>query len=191
MAGRLGSVESSVSVAESFTAKTAVADARVTTEVAAAKEGEAGISGSVPGGISKQTIIDQLTGKSAQADQIAAAIQRGDITVSILGDGLFNRMLGGSQALARGSKIYLRSSSPRIFSEAVHEGTHSLDFINGFGSANPVSRLVWEKRAWFYERQFQIAAGEIPEFSTLEQMLLHINSAYKDEIFNPYPILNP
>jgi hypothetical protein len=35
MAGRLSSVESSVSVAESLTAKTAVADARVTTEAAA------------------------------------------------------------------------------------------------------------------------------------------------------------
>ncbi len=70
-------------------------------------------------------------------------------------------------------------------SDIVHEGTHALDYNRCYGW-NGLPRWAWEKRAYFYERQFQIAMGSRPDFATISDMLVHIWGNYKNEIYNPY-----
>jgi hypothetical protein len=132
-------------------------------------------------------LLNQLEEKTIQSDKIARAIKNGDIKVNILGDELFDRALGSDIAYQRGNNIYLRSSrATDIFSDAVHEGTHALDFINKFGYDGAKSQWQWEKRAYYYERQFQIVTNGKTEFKTLNDMLFHIWSNYSYEIYNPY-----
>ncbi len=71
-------------------------------------------------------------------------------------------------------QIYLRRSSQDIFRDSVHEGTHVLDYINGFQGTT----LQWEKRAFYFERQFQLYKGRFTEFRTLMDILKHLKRAY-------------
>lgn len=107
----------------------------------------------------------------------------------MLGDELFERWLGEGRetvAVAVGNNIYLRRSSSSIFSDTVHEGTHARDYLDGFGLDTPKTVWQWEKRAFFYERQFQLSIDMKPEFSTSRDMMFHIWSNYGNDIFNPY-----
>ncbi|MBO1628458.1 hypothetical protein, partial [Bacillus arachidis] len=54
-----------------------------------------------------------------------------------------------------GNQMYVRSSSQSIVSDIFHEGTHIIDYNNKSGMSG-VSSWSWEKRAYYYERQFQI-----------------------------------
>lgn len=82
-----------------------------------------------------------------------------------------------------GDNIYLRQNRGyKIFSDAVHEGAHFLDDLNpnmipNFGqySLNPFS---WEKRAYFWERQYQVAKGIPVEFESINDMINHIYQSY-------------
>ncbi|CAM5796225.1 hypothetical protein [Brevibacillus borstelensis] len=136
--------------------------------------------------INKNNIIKALEGTTTQSTKIAQAIKNGDIKVSILGDELFDRYFGEELALAVGDKIYLRKSSGSLLSETVHEGTHALDFRNMYGFEGTKTEWQWEKRAWFYERQFQKATGGKVEFEKIEDMLMHIYLNYKNKPYNPY-----
>lgn len=53
------------------------------------------------------------------------------------------------------NQIYARRGSQTMFRDLVHESTHVMDFTNGFG-INGTPRWSWEKRACFYECQYQI-----------------------------------
>ena len=94
--------------------------------------------------ITKEQLIDFLDGKTTQSSQIADGIRKGNIKISVLGDELFDRYFGVDRdvlGLAYGNKIYLRRSSSSLFSDLVHEGTHSLDFLAGI----PESKISgWE-----------------------------------------------
>jgi hypothetical protein len=101
--------------------------------------------------------------------------------LNALGDNLFEkawRLKGGTgdapQAFAYGEQLFVRRNASNILSEIVHEGTHGLDYLRRFNGT--VHQL--EKRAFFYERQFQLAGGGSVEFSTLGEMLRFILSAY-------------
>ena len=130
-----------------------------------------------------------LDGQTLQSTKIAQGIKNGDIKVSVLGDELFERMVGKPDevAAAIGNKIYLRRSSSSLVSDTVHEGTHALDYLNGFGLNSTKTTWQWEKRAFFYERQFQLSTGAKPEFNSSSDMMFHIWSNYKNDVFNPYP----
>lgn len=136
----------------------------------------------------RSDVMNGLSGTTAQGTRIADGIADGSVGLNIVGDSLFNRAFGvGSDtvALARGNQIYLRSSSSSFLTDALHEGTHALDFLNGFGR-NGASLRQWENRAWFYERQFQQWTGGSVDFGDVGDMFRHINANYPDVPFNPY-----
>jgi len=133
--------------------------------------------------ITKASIIADLSTGTTQSRRIAQAMEEGKIGVNILGDEMFEkayRFRGGTgsaavvDAFAYGRQIYLRQSSADIFRDAVHEGTHALDYISGFQG----TVAQWEKRAYFFERQFQLYKGRSTEFKTLNDILKHIKRAY-------------
>jgi len=107
-----------------------------------------------------------------------------------LGDDLFESYLGVDKSVVAkqvGNQIYVRNGSQSMLSDLVHEGTHMLDYNNSFG-INGASTWSWEKQAYFYERQFQIATGGKVEYETIDDMLVHIYSSYNRGIYNPYDI---
>ncbi|WP_128214528.1 hypothetical protein [Clostridium manihotivorum] len=71
--------------------------------------------------------------------------------------------------------IFLRSSrGEMIYEDLVHEGTHALDYLEGFGMNGSKSIWNWETRAFSQERQFQIMLGRQVEFSSLPEMKLEM-----------------
>lgn len=81
-------------------------------------------------------------------------------------------------AFAVGNQIYLRRGSGSLVSDAVHEGTHALDWLRGFPDVTDADILSLEKRAFFFERQFQRATTGTSEFTTIEEMLKFIFENY-------------
>ena len=63
-------------------------------------------------------------------------------------------------------------------SDAVHEGTHALDFLKGLPAATAGDVISLEKRAYFYERQYQAATGGPVDFPSIADMLKHIADNY-------------
>ncbi|WP_347243948.1 hypothetical protein, partial [Thermogutta sp.] len=133
--------------------------------------------------ITKANIVADLSAGTTQSRRIAQAMEEGKIGVNILGEEMFEkayRFRGGSgnisavDAFAYKQHIYLRQSRSDIFRDAVHEGTHALDYVSGFKG----SVAQWEKRAYFYERQFQLYKGRFTEFRTLGDILRHIKLYY-------------
>ncbi len=129
-----------------------------------------------------------IEGKTRQATKIARAIRNNDIKLNFLGDKYFEEYLGEKStvtAVAKGRNIYVRKDSNHILSDIIHEGTHALDYMERYG-VNGLSRWSWEKRAYFYERQFQIATGNNIDYVTINDVLIHIWMNYPNEIYNPY-----
>ncbi|MBY0588797.1 hypothetical protein K2X85_16615 [bacterium] len=138
------------------------------------------------GTVSRANIVDNLTGFTEQGNRVAGAIGEGRIKLNVLGDSMFDRAYntkGGTgrspQAFQLLDQIYLRRGSPNLLSEVIHEGTHVLDELVGTlkvpYSVNP---YAWEKRAFFYERQFQRASGGNVDFGTINEMLDFIKRSY-------------
>ncbi|MCA9164764.1 MAG: hypothetical protein KDA62_17355 [Planctomycetales bacterium] len=135
----------------------------------------------------KFQLADTLLGTTEQANRIGRAIKKGDIGTNLLGDELFAkayRLYGGQGvaddvvAFAVGNQMYLRRGSESLASDAVHEGTHALDWLRGFPDVTDADILSLEKRAFFFERQFQRATTGTSEFSTIEEMLKFIFENY-------------
>jgi len=130
----------------------------------------------------KEDLINSLSMSTPQAQRIASAIQNGDIGVNLVNYSMFSKMYkhyggndpNGVQAFAIGNNIYLRQGSQSMSSDTVHEGTHALDEIAGFNGTPE----QWEKRAYFYERQYQVWNNDAPEFNTIKSMMLHIDTYY-------------
>jgi hypothetical protein len=143
-------------------------------------------AGKAKGPTSKADIIDNLKGKTKQGDLVADGIHSGDIGVNVLGDELFDRayaMKGGTgeapQAFQVGDHTYVRRESPTLSSDLIHEGTHRLDELHGNVKVPyEINPYTWEKRAFFYERQFQLASGGNVEFRSLQEMSNFIYRAY-------------
>jgi len=133
--------------------------------------------------VTKADIIADLSNGTTQSQRIAQAMERGRIRVNILGDEMFDkayRYYGGTgnpsdvAAFARRRQTYLRQSSDDIFRDAVHEGTHALDNANNFKGTS----YLREKRAYFYERQFQLRKGRYTEFRDLRDIRKHVYDNY-------------
>lgn len=81
-----------------------------------------------------------------QSTKIANGLKTGEIKLNILSDDLFESYLGVDKSIVAqqvGNQIYVRRGSQSILSDLVHEGTHVIDYTNGFG-INGVSRWSWE-----------------------------------------------
>ena len=80
------------------------------------------------------------------------------------------------QAFAIRNSIYVRQTSNNILGDLVHEGTHARDYNNRFFGS------VWqkEKRAFWYERQFQTASGSHVDFPNTNDMLYFIYRNYPE-----------
>lgn len=99
--------------------------------------------------------------------------------------------------------MYFRENTPidKFFNEIVHEGTHAIDRINllmndydelfkrtksiifeGKSVEKYIKDLnldeLIEFRARFYEREFQIASQQIPDYNTIEEMIKFIKEEY-------------
>ena len=77
-------------------------------------------------------------------------------------------------AFAQGNEVYLRTDSPTMLSDVVHEGTHALDYLSGLD----VSQRKLELRAYWQEREFQKATGAPLGFKTVAAMLMFIYRTY-------------
>ena len=136
--------------------------------------------------LSRTKITDDLTGLTQQGNRIADGIKSGKVKVNVLGDELFDRAYASKggwgsspQAFALKEQIYVRSGSPSLLSDIVHEGTHAFDnFHKNVTVPYGKNPYPWEKRAFFYERQFQRAGGGAAEFETIHEMLDFIYESY-------------
>lgn len=108
--------------------------------------------------------------------------------MTMVGDRLFKVLDSRPNiaAFAEGSHIYLRKDSPSILSEAVHEGSHALDFNNRFGAGGSKSVQQWEVRARYFERQFQLHTGGSVDFPGLSSMLDYVRKNYGNVPYNSY-----
>ncbi|MCI0550083.1 MAG: hypothetical protein L0287_03940, partial [Anaerolineae bacterium] len=135
----------------------------------------------VANALNREDIMSGLVGFTQQGNRVASGLADRSLGLNVLGDDLFAKawkQKGGQgaapQAFAYGEQTYVRGSSQSLLSEVVHEGTHGLDYLRGFSG----STVQLEKRAWFYERQFQRASGSKVEFENISEMLNHIKDAY-------------
>jgi hypothetical protein len=171
---------------KSLTAKTSSKTAESTAAKRVAIQKSLAKGKGVGDGLTREQILDGLTGLTKQGDRIAEGIRSGDIKLNLLSDDLFDKaftLKGGEgaspQAFALGNKIYARRGSGNLLSDIVHEGTHAYDEIHGLVTADyGINPYTWEKRAFFHERQFQLAGGGTVEFEKLDKMLNFINECY-------------
>lgn len=131
-------------------------------------------------------IADNLKGFTEQSNKIAKMIEEENVLINILDDSVFIKKyedLGGLaedaefiDAFAYGVETYYKSTTPidRFLSEVVHECTHAKDYLDGLKDIDN----IWEKRARFYERAFQIATGQEKDFETIKEILDFINKYY-------------
>jgi YD repeat-containing protein len=143
-------------------------------------------SASRPVSLTRESIVGGLTGFTQQGNRVAAGIRNGDIQINVLSDQMLQKayaLYGGQgaapQAFQVGRGVYLNKTSNSLLTDTVHEGTHVLDEVGGLVRVDyNLNPYAWEKRAFFYERQFQLAKGETPEFSSIQEMLDFIYRVY-------------
>ncbi|OCG46648.1 hypothetical protein A9G35_04720 [Gilliamella sp. Choc5-1] len=137
--------------------------------------------------LTKDYILTKIDGVTPQASRIVRKIENGELRLNVLGDELFNRYFDkDAVAMAIKDNIYVRKSSPSLYSDIIHEGTHALDYSNKFGKSSLISMRIWETRAFAQERAFQLRSGSPLEFSTVKMMLKHIEKNYPNIKYNPY-----
>ncbi|MCD2258291.1 hypothetical protein [Psychroserpens luteolus] len=136
--------------------------------------------------LSLKEISENLKGFTQQANRIAKLIDEGKMIIKILDDTEFEKLLmkygetldeaKATEAFNIGDRNYFRSSKPvdEFMSEIVHEGTHTLDDINGF--KGDVYQI--EKRAFFHERAFQEATQINVDFKEIDDLLNFIYTNY-------------
>ena len=136
------------------------------------------IGAALRGEVTESHIISALKGTTEQANRIAKAIENKNIAVKILDEAAFKAAYKGSKsiekvmAFARGAEIHLRKGSEGIYSSAVHEGTHALDYLKGLTKTLNTRQL--EKRAYFFQRAFELATEQAPRFHSIGEMMRHI-----------------
>ena len=135
--------------------------------------------------------MKRIEGTTQQADRIASAIRKKDIGLNIISDEMYTRLIGDSLAYAAKNQIYLRRSAINggtVLGDLIHEGTHALDFVSGFGKNTLKTVGQWEKRAYFYERQFYRWNNEPVRFDSINDMIRSVKPDYPkwDQLFNPY-----
>ena len=156
-------------------------------KIYAAKLGEFELNTS---NVTREWIIEQLDGKTIQSTKIARLLKSGELKINVLGKELYEQVVSvdavNSVACFERGYLHLRRDSKTLLSDIVHEGTHAIDMREHYGYDLLKSHWSWEKRAFFYERQFQISMGVELEYETIDEMLVHIWGSYDNEFYNPY-----
>ena len=132
---------------------------------------------------SREDFLKLLDGITPQSTAVVQGKKDRKILMSILGDDLFENWLGvgrDTMAVARGNKIFLRYQSKSMSSDAVHEGTHAIDYITG---VSPImgSTIENELHAYREEHKFQKAAGLPLEFANDDEIIVHVFLNYRKE----------
>lgn len=128
----------------------------------------------------RDEILDLLDGVTPKSTEIAYKLRNEQIGLNVISDDLFDRyynMPPEVLGFQKGDQIYVRRSSPTIISDVVHEGTHVIDYVNGMDQ-NVISSWTGEIRAFREERLFQINSGIPLQFSTEDDMMIHIWANY-------------
>lgn len=143
-----------------------------------------GSSPTIKVNVSKHDIINALKGVTDMSTLIAENIENKNIGVNILGDRLFDAVLGKTDnpekvnGFQMGRNVYIRRSSITGYSIFVHEGTHALDSINGI-SQNQIGSHHGEYKAFVNEHDYQVKKGEKLDFKDYDEILVHIKINYK------------
>lgn len=137
--------------------------------------------------LTREEMIANLRGFTKQGNKVADAIENSTIKIKILNSKQYRKMyaktnngslkgIDKANAFTYDEVMYFKkeTSVERFMAELIHEGTHATDWVDYFIGNN----WSWEKRAFFWERQFQIAAGLKPEFATIEEMISFIKTEY-------------
>jgi hypothetical protein len=142
-------------------------------------DGPQGASGaSLPPG--QQELVEGLLGTTEQAERIARAMESGEIKVFVLGAKSLQTLYeykGGHRsawAFCQGNEVYLRADSPTMLGDLVHEGTHALDYVAGLD----LSQQRLEVRAYWHEREFQLATGMPVAFKSVAALLVFVYRNY-------------
>jgi hypothetical protein len=140
--------------------------------------------------IGRLDLARDLAGTTRASTDIAKGIRSGEIGVNILGDEMFARAyrlrfgnlegIEGTAAFAYGEQTYLRKGSQTFLADAVHEGTHALDFTRGFKG----STMQWEYRAWSAEREYLKRLGLPSPY--LDGPAIPSRAGYLREIYDRY-----
>ena len=134
--------------------------------------------------VSKQDIINALRGVTDMSTLIAENIENKNIGINILGDKLFEAVLGKTDnpevinGFQMGRNVYIRRSAITGYSIFVHEGTHALDSVNGVPQ-HQIGSHQGEFKAFANEHDYQIKKGEKPDFKDYDDILVHIKINYK------------
>ena len=138
------------------------------------------------GGVTREALIESLKGGTRESGEIAEALARKEIRLSMLGDELFEKAairrgfqssdIAGTRAFCWGEYVYLRRSSMFLSSDMVHEGIHALDFFRG--GINYRWTFLSEFRAYRAQQLFQHATIGSSEFSSRFSILRHVWSNY-------------
>ncbi len=111
---------------------------------------------------SRAKIIENLAGVTPQSTKIANMIKNKMVKVNILSDRMFEDNIPYNLLESVRSpkdinafynyegSIFLRSSrGANVLDDLIHEGTHAIDHLIGYGSAGTKSIWQWEIRAFF------------------------------------------
>lgn len=154
---------------------------------------------------SVQDIIDGLRGVTQISDRIKDKVIRGEIKVHLDSGVMFNlkwiranlraRAFPGlaPQAFQQSGEIFLRRTSKTLLVDAVHEGTHALDWLD-FINGRLYRPTQWgsEFRAYRAEQNFLQQLGQPQELRTLEEIDLHIRAHYDNlDLYGERALVNP
>lgn len=152
--------------------------------------------------IPKSKIVANLLGHTEQSNRAARMIEEDSMTVIILSDfdfietlvnvyGLRRDEAAGFLAFTFGQDTFYRASRPlsKFMSEIVHESSHVMDYIKRlelFEAGKTRAEIAQEigntrsqeKRAYFYERQFQKAVGQPLDYENISDIINHVDIVY-------------
>ena len=141
-------------------------------------------AGSARAAITRAGLLGEISRGTSQSRRVTEGIEQGRIGMNVVGDNLFERALrhydpaatgdlSRTVGFAVGNQAYVRQTARDAASVLVHEGVHVLDSLSGV----PRSVASLERRAYYFERQFQIVTGR-RYMRTLNDIVRHIADFY-------------
>lgn len=135
--------------------------------------------------IRKQDIIDALMGVTEMSTTIAKSIESKHIGVNILGDDLFDSTLDRNKikdpktvkGYQAGNQMYIRRSAIQGFGIFVHEGIHAYEYSKKIPQSE-ISSRKGERRAYWYEHEYQTKKGEHVDYKDYDEIVIHVNLNY-------------
>lgn len=133
--------------------------------------------------LTREAVAEVLGQTTLQGGKIADGIRKGAVKMNLLGKELYEKTLKkfgidpkveSVQALAYKDQIYVQRDNAEVFRDIVHEGTHALDYLDDYQG----SVYQWERRAFYFEQQFQKWVDRPLEFEDMNDMMKAIYELY-------------